>query len=158
MLSSPLKFDLSTLQSLSASASSTHTSPHSHDRHHNDNHDSGIRNLYEVLEAVNAMSDQEPTESEARIMMNLVRAKRDVHRAQKVLAECVMQENEVFASLLKFQAEAAEKRLDDTDLGLGCMRVICNTHGWSVPPSRLTHAQGTTLDISRDRTPMIQLD
>jgi hypothetical protein len=55
MLSSPLKFDLSTLQSLSASASSTHTSPHSHDRHHNDNHDSGIRNLYEVLEAVNAM-------------------------------------------------------------------------------------------------------
>ncbi|KIK32353.1 hypothetical protein CY34DRAFT_101659, partial [Suillus luteus UH-Slu-Lm8-n1] len=88
-------------------------------------------------------SDQEPTESEVRIMMNLVRAKRDIYRAQKALTDCVMQENEVFASLLKFQAEATEKRLDNTDLGLGCMRVICNMYGWSVPPSHLTRQGGS---------------
>ncbi|KAG0703858.1 hypothetical protein DFH29DRAFT_998107 [Suillus ampliporus] len=165
MLSSSLKFDLATLQSLSASASCSHAAPHVHDQNRDDKHDgSGICNLYEVLDAVNAMSVQPPTESEAKIMMNLMRAKRDVYQAQKILADCVVQENEAFTSLLKFRAEAAEKRLDDTDLGLGCMRIVFNTHGWSVPPSCLpqgqggSHSCGTTLDVSRGWCPMVQLD
>ncbi|KAG1875903.1 hypothetical protein C8R48DRAFT_669162 [Suillus tomentosus] len=74
------------------SASCSHTGSHSHaGEDYNDTHDvSGICNLYEVLEAVNAVSVQDPTESEAKIMMNLVRAKCDVYQAQKALADCVV--------------------------------------------------------------------
>ncbi|KAG2157188.1 hypothetical protein DEU56DRAFT_750355 [Suillus clintonianus] len=162
MLSLSLKFNLATLQSLSASAFCSHAAPHVHDQNRDDKHDgSGIRNLYEVLDAVNAMP---PTESEVKIMMNLMRAKHDVYWAQKILADCVVQENEAFTSLLKFRVEAAEKRLDDTDLGLGCMRIVFNTHGWSVPSSHLpqgqggSHSCGTTLDVSHGWCPMVQLD
>ncbi|KAG2358173.1 hypothetical protein BDR07DRAFT_1379598 [Suillus spraguei] len=127
-----------TLQSLSASASCSHTGTHSHEEIHDDNHD------VNVLEAVNTMSVQEPAESEAKIMLNLVRAKHDVYQAQKVLTDCVVRENEVFTSLLEFQAEAAEKRLDDTDLSLRCMRIVFNAHG-------------TTSNVSHGQLPIIQL-
>ncbi|KAG1823936.1 uncharacterized protein BJ212DRAFT_1296453 [Suillus subaureus] len=159
MLSLSLKFDLNTLQLLSASASCSHTGTHSHEEIHDDNHDVNI------LEAVNTMSVQEPTESKAKIMLNLVRAKCDVYQAQKVLTDCVVQVNEVFASLLKFQEEAAEKRLDDTDLGLGCMRIVFNVHGWSVPPSCIpqeqgggSHSCGMTSNVLHGWLPMIKLN
>lgn len=58
----------------------------------------------------------EPTDSEANLVLNLVRAKRDVFLAQKALAECVIQENEALMSLLKVCAAAAEKKVDETDI------------------------------------------
>ncbi|KAG2737650.1 hypothetical protein P692DRAFT_20761233, partial [Suillus brevipes Sb2] len=71
------------------------------------------------------------TNSEANLVMDLVRAKCEVLVAQKLLAECKLRETEVMASLLKFQVDTTEKKLEDTDMGLGCMRVIFNKHGWS---------------------------
>lgn len=63
--------------------------------------------------------------------MDLVRAKHEVLAAQKALAECKLRETEVMASLLKFQVDTTEKKLEDTDMGLGYMRVIFKRHGWS---------------------------
>lgn len=76
-------------------------------------------------------------------MLDLARAKRDVFLAQKELADCVIRENEVFASLLRVRAAAAEKMIDQTDIGLGCMRVVFRDHGWShIPLSRPSQEQG----------------
>ncbi|KAG2336844.1 hypothetical protein BDR05DRAFT_953049 [Suillus weaverae] len=122
---------MSVLRSLSASASGTANSQHY------EGLAPGIFDLYEVLNAINSMSKQDPTNSEANLIMNLVRAKHEVYQAQKVLADCVARENEMLASLLRFQAEEVEKRLDDMDIGLGCMRVVFKNHGWThaIPPS-----------------------
>ncbi|KAG2130743.1 hypothetical protein DEU56DRAFT_914742 [Suillus clintonianus] len=89
-------------------------------------------------------SIQDPTASEANLVMDLVRAKCDVYQAQKALADCVMRENEMLASLLRFRAEEAEKRLDDTDMGLGCMRVMFKENGWT-HISSLTRTPGSHL-------------
>ncbi|KAG2092813.1 uncharacterized protein F5147DRAFT_779556 [Suillus discolor] len=138
MLSSSLKFDITTLRSLSALASSSdNPAHHSYTKRDNDSNveipaSGSMCDLYGVLEAVNSLSStHEPTDSEASLVLDLVRAKRDVFRAQKTLADCVLQENEVSARLLKFQAAAVEKKINETDIGLGCMRIIFKDCGWS---------------------------
>ncbi|KIK40664.1 hypothetical protein CY34DRAFT_13551 [Suillus luteus UH-Slu-Lm8-n1] len=126
------KFDITTLRSLSASASCSSASTHiGRDNDRSDGPLTGMNSLYDVLEAVTSMSVHEPSDSEASLVLDVLRAKRNVFVAQKTLADCILRENEVFASLLKFRAEAAEKKVDDTDLGLGCMRIIFKKHGWS---------------------------
>ncbi|KAG2125086.1 hypothetical protein DEU56DRAFT_962854 [Suillus clintonianus] len=122
MISSPPKFDIATLQSLSALASCSDDStcyPRSIDEC-NGGAPHGIGDLYEVLEAVNSISRvHESTDSEASLVLDLVRAKREVFLAQKALVDCVIRENEVLASLLKVRAAAAEKKIDETDIRLG---------------------------------------
>ncbi|KAG1842844.1 hypothetical protein F4604DRAFT_1689764 [Suillus subluteus] len=119
--------------SASCSPASTHFGS---DNEHSDGPFSGIGDLYDVLEAVSSMSVHEPSDSKANLVMDVVRVKHNVFLAQQTLADCILWENEVFASLLKFRAEAAEKKVDDMDLGLGCMRIIFKKHGWShLPPS-----------------------
>ncbi|KAG1768244.1 hypothetical protein EV702DRAFT_1203325 [Suillus placidus] len=126
------KFDITTLRSLSASASCSPASTHfGCNNDHSDGPFAGISALYDVLEAVTSMSIHEPSDSEANLVMDVLRVKHNVFFAQKTLVDCILQENEVFASLLKFRAEATEKKVDDTDLGLGCMRIIFKKHGWS---------------------------
>ncbi|KAG2739041.1 hypothetical protein P692DRAFT_20882139 [Suillus brevipes Sb2] len=90
-----------------------------------------MSSLYDVLEAVTSMSVHELSDSKANLVMDVLRVKHNVFLALKTLADCILQENEVFTSLLKFRAEAAEKEVDDTDLGLGCMRIIFKKHGRS---------------------------
>ncbi|KAG1843266.1 hypothetical protein DFJ58DRAFT_731683 [Suillus subalutaceus] len=146
MLSSSPKFDITTLQSLSGLASSS--GDFTHHLHSisecNGRTPRGIGDLYDVLDAINSISAlHEPTDSEANLVLNLVRAKRDVFLAQKALAECVIQENEALMSLLKVHAAAAEKKVDETDIGLGCMRVVFKDHGWSqVPLDRPLRGKG----------------
>ncbi|KAG1730297.1 hypothetical protein EDB19DRAFT_1912937 [Suillus lakei] len=104
MLSSPSKFDITTLQSLSvlASCSDNYTRYSRSIDECNGGAPHGIGDLYEVLEAINSISGvHEPTDFEASLVLDLVRAKRDVFTAQKALADCIIQENEVLASLLK---------------------------------------------------------
>ncbi|KAG1792584.1 uncharacterized protein HD556DRAFT_1309144 [Suillus plorans] len=117
MLSSSPKFDIATLQSLSINKCNG-AAPR------------GICDICEVLEAINSIPGaHKQTNSEANLVLDLVRAKHDVFLAQKALADCVIQENEVFASLLKVRTAAAEKNIDETDIGLGCMRIIFKDHG-----------------------------
>ncbi|KAG1893320.1 uncharacterized protein F5891DRAFT_985982 [Suillus fuscotomentosus] len=119
----------STLPKLSASASGKvdKLDPH----RWKDDAKTGMCDLYEVLDAVSSTSIPDPTDSEANLVMDLVRAKREVLVAQKVLAECILRENEIQASLLKFQVDTTEKKLDDTDMGLGYMRAVFKKYGWS---------------------------
>ncbi|KAG1777883.1 hypothetical protein EV702DRAFT_1044916 [Suillus placidus] len=91
---------------------------------------STLRSLSVSIKDLNAMSIQDSSDSEANLMMDLVQAKCGIFQAQKVLADSVLQENEVLSSLLRFQAETAGKRLDDADLGLGYMQVMFKKHGW----------------------------
>jgi hypothetical protein len=86
-------------------------------------------------------------DSEANLVIALARAKRDVFRAQKALADCMVKENEVMTSLMKIQADGIEKKVDDADLGLGHMRVIFQKYGLShhvpVSPQLETHHDST---------------
>ncbi|KAG1897037.1 uncharacterized protein F5891DRAFT_1192457 [Suillus fuscotomentosus] len=143
MSSSSLKFNIATLRSLSALASCPDDSSRSNNEY-NEGAPCGICDLYEILEAVNSIPGvHEPTNTEASLVLDLARAKRDVFLTQKELADCVIRENEVFASLLRVRAAAAEKMIDQTDIGLGCMRVVFRDHGWShIPPSRPSQEQG----------------
>ena len=73
--------------------------------------------------------------------MDLVRAKREVIRAQKALADSILRENEVLTNLLRFKAEETGKRLNDTDMGLGYMRVIFKKSGWDHLPQLEGHGR-----------------
>jgi len=76
-------------------------------------------------------------------VLDLVRAKHDVFMAQKALADCIIQENEVLASLLKVHAAAPKRKIDETDIGLGCIRIIFKDHSWShIPPNHPLQGQG----------------
>ncbi|KAG1844807.1 hypothetical protein DFJ58DRAFT_731079 [Suillus subalutaceus] len=88
-----------TLRKLSASASGKvdNLDP----RHWKDDAKTGMCDLYEVLDAVSSTSTLDPMDSEANLVMDLVRAKREVLVAQK------------------FKLTPQEKKLDDTDMGLG---------------------------------------
>ena len=109
--------------------------------------------------------------------MELARAKRDIFRAEKSLADCIIREHEVMANLSKFKSSVSEQKLDKADVGLGYMRIAFKrhglshhapvytpTHGKSAKPSGFTmlyaiHATGspvTELEAGRDIT--IQLD
>ncbi|KAG1905175.1 uncharacterized protein F5891DRAFT_976154 [Suillus fuscotomentosus] len=77
--------------------------------------------FYELLEAITSLN---PTNSETKLVMDLARAKREVFRAQKALAECLLQENEVLLSLLRFRVDVTGKTLDDADMGLGMAGLI----------------------------------
>ncbi|KAG1895574.1 uncharacterized protein F5891DRAFT_1194096 [Suillus fuscotomentosus] len=100
---------------------------------HHDDVRPGTRGMdfYELLEAISSLSIQSPTNSEVKLVMDLARAKCEVFRAQKALAECLLQESEVLSSLLRFRVDVAGKTLDDADMGLGCMRLAFKQHGWS---------------------------
>ncbi|KAG1864963.1 hypothetical protein DFJ58DRAFT_838706 [Suillus subalutaceus] len=89
-------------------------------------HREGPSGAYDIYNSI-----QDPTDSEANLVLDLVRAKRQVYLAQKTLADCIIRENEVLANLLRYQAEEAEKRLEDADVGLGCMRIAFKKNGWS---------------------------
>ncbi|KAG1732617.1 uncharacterized protein EDB91DRAFT_1251666 [Suillus paluster] len=101
-----------------------------------------MSDILEVVDNFNAMSVKDPSDGEANLMMDLVRAKHDIFQAQKALTDSILQEHEVLSSLLRFQAETAGKRLDDVDLGLGYMRVVFKKHGWTHHPQALLSGQG----------------
>ncbi|KAG2123437.1 hypothetical protein DEU56DRAFT_917484 [Suillus clintonianus] len=153
------------LRTLSAKASGLSDELLDPHRRHRDPQ-SGMRgsDLHEVLEAISSMSMQDTTNSEANLIMDLVRAKREVFRAQKALAECILQENEVLSSLLRFRVETAETTLDDADMGLGCMRLIFKKHGWShchgnhLPAGNSSSATSTTVEATGGRLLTVQLD
>ncbi|OJA10250.1 hypothetical protein AZE42_07835 [Rhizopogon vesiculosus] len=64
------------------------------------------------------------------------------------------------ANLLRFRADNAGKRLDDTDMALGCMRVIFKKYDWTHLP-RGHHLHGnpkTPVEVATGQRVTIQLD
>lgn len=92
----------------------------------------------EVLQTVD-----DPEDLEAHLMVDLARAKREVFRAEKLLADCVVREHEVTASLFRIRATTLGKKLDATDDELGRMRITCKNNNLIVPtchPDGMFHA------------------
>ncbi|KAG1897355.1 uncharacterized protein F5891DRAFT_1192071 [Suillus fuscotomentosus] len=70
-------------------------------------------------DGIGSMSINDTDELEANLIMDLVRARRDVFRVEKVLADCVVREREIMANLSKHQSNVSKKKLDKADIGLG---------------------------------------
>ncbi|KAG1843580.1 hypothetical protein DFJ58DRAFT_731525 [Suillus subalutaceus] len=107
--------------------------------------------LYELLEAIGYLSIPDQTNSEAKLVMDLAQAKREVFWAQKALADYV-----------------AEKTLDDADMGLGCMRLAFKQNGWSHCPLSASQCEddhqhpenssSATIEVPNGHVVTIQLD
>ncbi|KAG1879920.1 hypothetical protein F4604DRAFT_1923140 [Suillus subluteus] len=57
--------------------------------------------LHDILETLNSLTINDLNDPQAYLIMDLASAKRDVFRAEQLLADCVVWEHEVMASLLK---------------------------------------------------------
>ncbi|KAG1908716.1 uncharacterized protein F5891DRAFT_1180254 [Suillus fuscotomentosus] len=87
---------------------------------HSCRHDSsGISDLYDIANGIGSMSINDTNELEANLVMDLARVRRDIFRAEKVLADCVVREREIMANLSKHQSDVSKKKLDKADIGLG---------------------------------------
>ena len=67
------------------------------------------------------------------MILNIVRAQHDVHRVEKILAECVVQEHEKIVNLHCFKANQVQDTVDDSDLDIGWINMVFNNHGRSQP-------------------------
>ena len=64
-------------------------------------------------------------------MLDIVYAQREVHRAERLLAECLVWEHEKIADLHHFKAMQRQGSIDTLDLDIGWIRVTFNNHGRS---------------------------
>ncbi|KAG2105844.1 uncharacterized protein F5147DRAFT_838027 [Suillus discolor] len=79
----------------------------------------GISDLYDIANGIRSMSINNTNELEANLVMDLARVRWDIFRAEKALADCVVQEREIMANLSKHQSDVLKKKLDKADIGLG---------------------------------------
>lgn len=87
----------------------------------------------------------DPNDSEAHVIMDLASAKREVFRAEQLLADCVVREHEVMASLFKIRAATSEKKLG-LDAAGDELRVDCVI---VASPSRVNGMFSLTFSLSR---------
>ncbi|KAG1767589.1 hypothetical protein EV702DRAFT_1050282 [Suillus placidus] len=90
------------------------------------------------------MTIEDPDDLEANLLMELTRARREIVRAKKSLADCMVHEHEVLVDLLKFKSE---RKLDKADIGLGCMRIVSSTTHFLI---MLYTATGQNINIQLD--------
>ncbi|KAG2080577.1 uncharacterized protein F5147DRAFT_784188 [Suillus discolor] len=95
------------------------------------NHDHNLSELYDVTNAIGSMTIKDTDDLEADLLMELARARQEVFRAEKSLANCVVREHEVLANLSKFKSSISKRKLDKADVGLGYMRIAFKKHGLS---------------------------
>ena len=65
------------------------------------------------------------------MLLEIAHARRDVCRAQKLLAECLNWENKSLCELHQFKAKKFAELVDDADLSIGRIRAAFNGHGRS---------------------------
>ena len=68
---------------------------------------------------------------EATLLLEIAHARRDVCHAQKLLAECLNQENKSLCELHQFKARRFAELVDDADLSISRIRAAFNSHGRS---------------------------
>ena len=77
-------------------------------------------------------------------MLEIVRAQRDVHRAEKTLAECVIREHEKIANLHRFKSKQMQDSVHHLDLNIGWINATFNNYGRQPSiSSRTTSTQQT---------------
>lgn len=62
-------------------------------------------------------------------MLEIARAQRDVHHAERVLAECMVQEHKRVADLHRFKAQQKQESLDCKDLSIGWINALFGDYG-----------------------------
>lgn len=65
------------------------------------------------------------------MVLDVVRAQRDVHRAEKILADCMVKEHERVANLNRFKSQRLQKHLDEKDLDVGWINAVFGNYGRS---------------------------
>ena len=88
---------------------------------------------------------------EATLLLEITHARRDVCRAQKLLAECLNWETKSLCDLHQFKAKIFAELADDADLSISMIRAAFNSHGCSpqfldVNPSTLTSSSSQDKD------------
>ncbi|KAG1812039.1 hypothetical protein EV424DRAFT_1542268 [Suillus variegatus] len=116
----------------------------------------GLPDLYDIADGIGTITINDANELEANLVMELARARRDVFRAEQSLADCMVRECELMASLSKFKSNISAQKLNKTDLRLGCMWITFNKHGLShhVP----AHDTGSSIRLGPNHNITIQLD
>ncbi|KAG1733274.1 hypothetical protein EDB19DRAFT_1830995 [Suillus lakei] len=95
-------------------------------------HDSsGISDLYDVADGIGSMTIDDTDEHEANLIMDLARARWDVFKAEKMLADCIVREHEIMVDLSKNQSNVSKKKLDKANIGLGYMQITFRKHSFS---------------------------
>lgn len=70
---------------------------------------------------------------EATLVLEIARAQRDVHHAERELAECMVREHEKIADLHRFKARRKQGCLDDKDLDIGWLHAVFSNYGRARP-------------------------
>jgi len=65
------------------------------------------------------------------LVLDIVYVQREVHRAERLLAECLVREHEKIADLHRFKAMQRQGSINILDLDIGWIRVAFNNHGQS---------------------------
>ena len=68
---------------------------------------------------------------EATLLLEIAHARWEVCHAQKLLAECLNQENKSLCELHQFKVKKFADVVDDADLSIGRIRAAFNSHGHS---------------------------
>ena len=68
---------------------------------------------------------------EATLLLEIAHARWEVCHAQKLLAECLNQENKSLCELHQFKVKKFADLVDDADLSIGRIRAAFNSHGHS---------------------------
>ncbi|KAG1837761.1 hypothetical protein F4604DRAFT_1692087 [Suillus subluteus] len=108
-----------------------------------DTHDHDLSELYDVADAIGSVTIDDPDDLEANLLMELVRARREIVRAEKSLADCMVREHEVLVDLSKFKSSISGRKLDKADIGLGCMQNVFKKYGLfhhTLPHHALVHS------------------
>ncbi|KAG1737370.1 hypothetical protein EDB19DRAFT_1829484 [Suillus lakei] len=87
------------------------------------NNSSGISDLYDVADGIGSMTIDDTDEHEANLVMDLARARQDMFRVEKMLADCVVWEHKIMVDLSKHQSNVSKKKLDKVDIGLGFITI-----------------------------------
>ncbi|KAG2340005.1 hypothetical protein BDR05DRAFT_950788 [Suillus weaverae] len=89
---------------------------------------------------IGSMTVDNTDKLEANLVMDLARARWDVFKAEKLLADCVVQEHKIMTDLSKHQSNVSKKKLDKADIGLGYMQITFKKHSLSLAPCSLCKA------------------
>ncbi|KAG2060016.1 hypothetical protein BDR06DRAFT_967541 [Suillus hirtellus] len=91
-------------------------------------HAAGLSHLYDIADAIGSMKINDTEDLEANLS----------------LADCVVRELELMASLSKFKSSLSKQKLDRADVGLGYMRIAFKTHGLS---HCVHHLHGSVVEV-----------
>ena len=78
-------------------------------------------------------SDTSLNDNKALLVLNVVRAQRQVSHAEQALGECLTIQHKSIAKLYRFLMQSSEQTTDHLELAVGAIKVVMKRHGLSEP-------------------------